>query len=70
MIYSNDKSSLIACNFSGDTDGRVPFTSTQYSINKMKLQVKTEWHPWYVKGELSFFFHHSNVFFISSPNLA
>ncbi|KAJ6692040.1 CARBOXYPEPTIDASE [Salix purpurea] len=43
---------FIACNFSGDTDGRVPFTSTQYSINKMKLQVKTKWHPWFVKGEV------------------
>ncbi|KAL9367805.1 hypothetical protein Peur_039004 [Populus x canadensis] len=38
--------------FSGDTDARVPVTSTQYSINKMKLQVKTEWHPWYLKGEV------------------
>ncbi|KAB5540995.1 hypothetical protein DKX38_013969 [Salix brachista] len=38
--------------FSGDTDGRVPFTSTQYSINKMKLQVKTKWHPWFVRGEV------------------
>ncbi|EEF44557.1 serine carboxypeptidase-like 40 [Ricinus communis] len=38
--------------FSGDTDGRVPVTSTQYSINEMKLPIKTEWHPWYLKGEV------------------
>ncbi|KAE8038295.1 hypothetical protein FH972_010820 [Carpinus fangiana] len=38
--------------FSGDTDGRVPVTSTTYSINKMHLPVKTTWHPWFFKGEV------------------
>lgn len=38
--------------FSGDTDGRVPVTSTKYSLNKMKLPVKTAWHPWFLKGEV------------------
>ncbi|PKI62966.1 hypothetical protein CRG98_016605 [Punica granatum] len=38
--------------FSGDTDGRVPVTSTKYSINKMNLTVKTAWHPWYMAGEV------------------
>ncbi|XP_057976815.1 serine carboxypeptidase-like 40 [Malania oleifera] len=38
--------------FSGDTDGRVPVTSTIYSINKMKLPVKTLWHPWFLNGEV------------------
>ncbi|XP_011008261.1 PREDICTED: serine carboxypeptidase-like 40 [Populus euphratica] len=38
--------------FSGDTDGRVPFTSTQYAINKMKLPIKTEWYPWFHGGEV------------------
>ncbi|XP_021688425.2 serine carboxypeptidase-like 40 [Hevea brasiliensis] len=38
--------------FSGDTDGRVPITSTEYSIAKMNLDIKTEWHPWYLKGEV------------------
>ncbi|XP_022770056.1 serine carboxypeptidase-like 40 [Durio zibethinus] len=38
--------------FSGDTDGRIPITSTKYSINKMKLPVKTKWHPWYLDGEV------------------
>uniref|UniRef100_A0A2N9J6I8 Carboxypeptidase n=1 Tax=Fagus sylvatica TaxID=28930 RepID=A0A2N9J6I8_FAGSY len=37
--------------FSGDFDGRIPFTSTQYSINVMKLHVKTKWHPWYLNDE-------------------
>lgn len=31
---------------SGDTDGRVPVTSTRYSINKMKLTAKEEWRAW------------------------
>ncbi|XP_058221919.1 serine carboxypeptidase-like 40 [Rhododendron vialii] len=38
--------------FSGDTDGRVPVTSTKYSLNKMKLPVKTAWHPWFLNGEV------------------
>ncbi|XP_057512805.1 serine carboxypeptidase-like 40 [Actinidia eriantha] len=38
--------------FSGDTDGRMPVTSTKYSINKMKLPVKTAWHPWLHNGEV------------------
>ncbi|KAF2321095.1 hypothetical protein GH714_033837 [Hevea brasiliensis] len=38
--------------YSGDTDGRVPVTSTQYSIAKMKLPTKTEWYPWYLNGEV------------------
>ena len=33
---------------SGDIDGRVPVTSTKYSINKMKLSIKTAWHPWFL----------------------
>uniref|UniRef100_A0A5B7A9P3 Carboxypeptidase n=1 Tax=Davidia involucrata TaxID=16924 RepID=A0A5B7A9P3_DAVIN len=38
--------------FSGDIDGRVSVTSTKYSINEMKLLVKTSWHPWLLKGEV------------------
>nr|XP_023897133.1 serine carboxypeptidase-like 40 [Quercus suber] len=38
--------------FSGDIDGRVPVTSTKYSINKMKLPVKTAWHPWFLNKEV------------------
>ncbi|RVX00406.1 Serine carboxypeptidase-like 40 [Vitis vinifera] len=36
----------------GDTDGRVPVTSTMASIDTMKLSVKTPWHPWFVAGEV------------------
>lgn len=38
--------------FSGDTDGRVPVTSTKKSIKKMNLPIKTPWHPWFLNGEL------------------
>ncbi|CAN4110270.1 unnamed protein product [Withania somnifera] len=38
--------------FSGDTDGRVPVTSTKKSIKIMNLPIKTEWHPWYLNGEV------------------
>ncbi|XP_050208903.1 serine carboxypeptidase-like 40 [Mercurialis annua] len=41
--------------FSGDVDGRVPVTSTQYSIEAMNLDIKTEWHPWYLQGEVGGF---------------
>ncbi|XP_024464344.1 serine carboxypeptidase-like 40 isoform X2 [Populus trichocarpa] len=37
--------------FSGDTDGRVPVTSSQYSINEMNLPIKTQWHPWFSDQE-------------------
>ncbi|KAF8395813.1 hypothetical protein HHK36_019767 [Tetracentron sinense] len=38
--------------FSGDTDGRVPVTSTRYSLNKMRLPVKTSWYPWFTNKEV------------------
>ncbi|KAK9128776.1 hypothetical protein Syun_017573 [Stephania yunnanensis] len=38
--------------FSGDTDGRVPVTSTRYSLNKMKLPIKSRFRPWYNKEEV------------------
>ncbi|KAL6963223.1 hypothetical protein U1Q18_022753 [Sarracenia purpurea var. burkii] len=38
--------------FSGDVDGRVPVTGTKYSINTMKLSVKTAWHAWYLDEEV------------------
>ncbi|XP_073129232.1 serine carboxypeptidase-like 40 [Henckelia pumila] len=38
--------------FSGDTDGRIPVTSTLNSVKQMKLKVKTPWHPWYLAGEV------------------
>ncbi|KAJ8748829.1 hypothetical protein K2173_011387 [Erythroxylum novogranatense] len=38
--------------FSGDNDGVIPVTSTEYSLQAMKLHVKTGWHPWYINGEV------------------
>lgn len=38
--------------YSGDTDGRIPVTSTKLSIKKMNLPIKTSWHPWYLDGQV------------------
>ncbi|CAN6675236.1 unnamed protein product [Malus baccata var. baccata] len=39
--------------YSGDTDGRVPVTSTRYSIKKMGLRVKQPWKAWFDKGQVA-----------------
>ncbi|XP_022725819.1 serine carboxypeptidase-like 35 isoform X1 [Durio zibethinus] len=39
--------------YSGDTDGRVPVTSTRYSINKMRLKIKEEWRAWFYKSQVA-----------------
>ncbi|XXG60361.1 hypothetical protein AAC387_Pa04g2288 [Persea americana] len=33
--------------YSGDTDGRVPVTSTRYTLNKLGLSIIEDWTPWY-----------------------
>ncbi|KAG6489772.1 serine carboxypeptidase-like 34 [Zingiber officinale] len=33
--------------FSGDTDGRIPVTSTRLTLNKLGLKTIEEWKPWY-----------------------
>ncbi|KAL6654519.1 hypothetical protein ACP70R_007984 [Stipagrostis hirtigluma subsp. patula] len=33
--------------YSGDTDGRVPVTSSRYSINQLHLPVAEKWRPWF-----------------------
>ncbi|KAL8460391.1 hypothetical protein ACS0TY_031287 [Phlomoides rotata] len=33
--------------YSGDTDGRVPFLSTRYSLSSLELSIKRAWRPWY-----------------------
>ncbi|KAL6841845.1 hypothetical protein ACP4OV_028357 [Aristida adscensionis] len=33
--------------YSGDTDGRVPVTSSRYSVNQLQLPVATKWRPWF-----------------------
>ncbi|KAJ8439369.1 hypothetical protein Cgig2_022506 [Carnegiea gigantea] len=37
---------------SGDVDGRVPVTSSKYSINTLKLGIKSPWRPWYTEEEV------------------
>lgn len=37
---------------SGDIDGRVPVTSTTYSLNLLKLPVKAPWRSWTVNDEV------------------
>ncbi|XP_078448538.1 serine carboxypeptidase-like 35 [Wolffia australiana] len=39
--------------YSGDTDGRVPVTSTRYSINKMELSLKEDWRAWFHKKQVA-----------------
>ncbi|KAJ4724615.1 Carboxypeptidase [Melia azedarach] len=38
--------------YSGDVDARVPITSSRYSINSLKLPIKTGWRPWYTNNEV------------------
>ncbi|MCL7025305.1 hypothetical protein MKW94_012781 [Papaver nudicaule] len=38
--------------YSGDTDGRIPVTSTRLSLNKLNLKIKEEWTPWYTHKEV------------------
>ncbi|MBA0738258.1 hypothetical protein Gogos_011646 [Gossypium gossypioides] len=36
----------------GDTDGRVPVTSSRYAIKTLELPVETAWRPWYSNSEV------------------
>ncbi|EXC33986.1 Serine carboxypeptidase-like 34 [Morus notabilis] len=38
--------------FSGDTDGRLPVTSTRSTLNKLGLSIKEDWTPWYNNREV------------------
>ncbi|PON49562.1 Serine carboxypeptidase-like [Trema orientale] len=38
--------------YSGDTDGRVPVTSSRYSVNTLNLPVVKAWRPWYCSNEV------------------
>nr|XP_043633179.1 serine carboxypeptidase-like 34 [Erigeron canadensis] len=38
--------------FSGDTDGRIPVTSTRMSLQKLGLKTVQEWTPWYSKSQV------------------
>lgn len=37
---------------SGDTDGRVPVTSTRYSLNVLDLPIKSPWRSWTINSEV------------------
>ncbi|CAH2073553.1 unnamed protein product [Thlaspi arvense] len=39
--------------YSGDTDGRVPVTSTRYSIKKMGPKVESPWRSWFHKSQVA-----------------
>ncbi|KAH6794066.1 serine carboxypeptidase-like 40 [Perilla frutescens var. hirtella] len=52
--------------YSGDTDGRVPVTTTRYSMNKLGAPVKTPWYPWYYQGEVGgYAVEYENVTFVT-----
>ncbi|KAF3792853.1 hypothetical protein EJ110_NYTH10847 [Nymphaea thermarum] len=38
--------------YNGDVDGRVPVTSTRYSLKELKLPVATKWYPWAFSEEV------------------
>nr|XP_043630748.1 serine carboxypeptidase 1-like [Erigeron canadensis] len=38
--------------YSGDTDGRVPVTTSRYSIDKLQTPVQTSWYPWMYEEEV------------------
>ncbi|KAK8935540.1 Serine carboxypeptidase-like 34 [Platanthera zijinensis] len=38
--------------YSGDTDGRIPVTSTRLTLNKLGLNTIQEWKPWYNKKQV------------------
>ncbi|KAK4477054.1 hypothetical protein RD792_016256 [Penstemon davidsonii] len=52
--------------YSGDTDGRVPVTTSRYSLNKLGTQVKTPWYAWYNQGEVGgYAVEYQNVTFVT-----
>ncbi|WJX38962.1 calponin [Trifolium repens] len=38
--------------YSGDTDARVPVTTSRYAINTFKLPINSAWRPWYSGKEI------------------
>ncbi|KAJ4791728.1 Carboxypeptidase [Rhynchospora pubera] len=41
--------------YSGDVDGRIPVTSTRYSLNQLQLPVKVPWGAWYLNNQVGGF---------------
>ncbi|XP_076917951.1 serine carboxypeptidase-like 34 [Bidens hawaiensis] len=38
--------------FSGDTDGRIPVTSTRLTLRKLGLNIVEDWSPWYTRNQV------------------
>lgn len=38
--------------YSGDTDGRIPVTSTRYTLRKLGLNIVEDWTPWYTSRQV------------------
>nr|AFK36150.1 unknown [Lotus japonicus] len=38
--------------YSGDTDGRIPVTSTRYTLKKLGLKIVEDWTPWYTSRQV------------------
>ncbi|CAI0444001.1 unnamed protein product [Linum tenue] len=38
--------------YSGDTDGRIPVTSTRLTLNKLGLNITQDWAPWYFRQQV------------------
>uniref|UniRef100_A0ACD5TIU0 Uncharacterized protein n=1 Tax=Avena sativa TaxID=4498 RepID=A0ACD5TIU0_AVESA len=38
--------------FSGDTDARIPTTSTRYTLKKLGLPIKEDWSPWFTHTQV------------------
>ncbi|KAH1224316.1 Serine carboxypeptidase-like 34 [Glycine max] len=38
--------------YSGDTDGRIPVTSTRYTLRKLGLGIVEDWTPWYTSKQV------------------
>ena len=54
MIYIRCGLNL-SCSFvtsSGDTDARIPTTSTRYTLKKLGLPVKEDWSPWFHRKQV------------------
>ncbi|GJU03996.1 cell division protein FtsZ homolog 2-2, chloroplastic-like protein, partial [Tanacetum coccineum] len=39
--------------YSGESDARIPVTSTRYAIKRLKPSLKTQWYPWMYQGEVT-----------------
>jgi hypothetical protein len=43
---------------SGDTDGRVPVTSSRLSVNQLQLPVAAKWRPWFSSAKVLTYTRH------------